>query len=69
MFTKFDLVISSLNSNNWSFAAAAIAFSIKMNKRRTLILSNADLFANPVLSPNKIIPDPDEKITGFILFE
>ena len=69
MFTKLVLVISSLNSKRKSLAAAEIASSRKMNRRRTLILSNAEDLPNPVLSPKRIIPAPGEKITGLILLE
>ena len=41
MFTKFVLVISSLNSKSTCSAALAIALSRTKNNLRTLILSNA----------------------------
>ena len=38
-----------------------------MKRRRTLIRSNADAFASPVLSPKRTIPAPAENTTGLIL--
>ena len=40
-----------------------------MNRRRTLILSKAEDLPKAVLSPNKTIPAPGEKITGLTLAE
>ena len=56
IFKKLVLVRSSLNSNNCDLAALSIVPSIVKNKRRTLILSNADDSFCAVLSPNSTIP-------------
>ena len=57
-FLNCALVNSSLNSKSCPLAAVEIAFSNTMNKRLTLILSNAEGLGDKVLSPNKIVPSP-----------
>jgi hypothetical protein len=65
---KFALVIVSLNSKSCALAALSIVASSVKNKRRTLILSNAEVYERAVLSPKRIIPAPGEKIIGLILY-
>ena len=67
IFKKLDLVITSLNSKSCALAALSIVASTVKNKRRTLILSNADCTPSPVLSPKRMIPDPGWNTTGLIL--
>ena len=62
--TNCALVNSSLNSKSDCLAAIEIVFSSTMNKRRTLILSNADACASNVLSPNSTVPCPGNVTTG-----
>ena len=67
--TNCDLVISSLNSKSDCLDAIDIVFSSTMNKRRTLILSNALGVARAVLSPKRTIPWPGKAVIGLILFK
>ena len=62
MFLKFALVSSSFNSKSCASAALSRACSTVRNKRRTLILSNADANDSAVLSPNRSVPTP-----GFVI--
>ena len=67
MFLKFALVNSSFNSKSCASAALSRACSTVRNRRRTLILSNADANDNAVLSPKSNVPTPGLVITELIL--
>jgi hypothetical protein len=39
-----------------------------MKSLETLILDRVEVSVSPVLSPNRIVPDPGKVTTGFALF-
>ena len=65
VFLNCDRVNSLLFSNSNCREALEIVFFRRINKRRTLIRSNAPGRGAPVLSPNKSVPSPGKVTTGF----
>ena len=57
-------MVESFCSKRTPSASPLALFSILRNKRRTLILSNAEGDASAVLSPNRIGPAPGKETTG-----